>query len=143
MATETVFERFRATATRWPDRPFFNVLAETAQIYGIAPGSWSYGDALADVEALAAAYRAAGYGPGLRVGLLLQNRPDFLRHWLALNAIGAGLCRSTRICAGRNWSIWSNIQRWLPPLPCLTATAIWRTPRRGWLLWGLTIRPRL
>jgi acyl-CoA synthetase (AMP-forming)/AMP-acid ligase II len=42
-------------------------------------------------EALAEAYRAAGYGAGQRVGLLLENRPSYFRHWLALNAIGVSV----------------------------------------------------
>ena len=87
----TVYDRFAATARRWPDRPFMNVLPETAAAYGIPTGEWTYGAALADIDALASSYSAAGYGTGLRVGLLLQNRPDFLRHWLALNAVGASI----------------------------------------------------
>ena len=35
--------------------------------------------------------RAAGYGHGHRVGLLLENRPAFLFHWLALNALGVSV----------------------------------------------------
>ena len=33
----------------------------------------------------------AGYGHGHRVGLLLENRPAFFTHWLALNALGASV----------------------------------------------------
>ncbi len=33
-------------------------------------------------------YADAGYGPGHRVGLLLENRPAFFLHWFALNALG-------------------------------------------------------
>ena len=40
------------------------------------------------VEALAAIYRAAGYGLGHRVATLLENRPDYVLHKLALNSIG-------------------------------------------------------
>ena len=43
------------------------------------------------MERLAGAYREAGYGHGHRVGLLLENRPAFFLHWLALNALGAGV----------------------------------------------------
>jgi acyl-CoA synthetase (AMP-forming)/AMP-acid ligase II len=67
----------RAAAARHGHRPFMAVLPETASIYGIAAGEISYGDALARAERLAAAYREAGYGYGHRVGLLLENRPDF------------------------------------------------------------------
>ncbi len=91
MASDTVFTAFRATAERWPDNPFLHILPETAGYYGIAPGTIPYGEALAVVERLAGAYREAGYGHGHRVGLLLENRPAFFLHWLALNALGAGV----------------------------------------------------
>ena len=35
--------------------------------------------------------RSAGYGHGHRVGLLLENRPAFLFHWFALNALGVSV----------------------------------------------------
>ena len=50
-----------------------------------------YGEALARIEALRAAYAAAGYGHGACVALLLENRPDFFWHWLALNALGVSI----------------------------------------------------
>ena len=50
-----------------------------------------YGEARERVAALAALYRAAGYGRGHRVALLLENRPDFHLHWWALNALGCAI----------------------------------------------------
>ena len=38
-----------------------------------------------------AAYAAAGYGHGACVALLLENRPEFFWHWLALNALGVAI----------------------------------------------------
>jgi acyl-CoA synthetase (AMP-forming)/AMP-acid ligase II len=87
----TVADLFRRTAARAPDQPFLAVLPETAGAYGIEPGEIAYGAFTAKVEVLARAYRAAGYGPGHRVALLLENRPAFFRHWFALNAVGAGV----------------------------------------------------
>jgi acyl-CoA synthetase (AMP-forming)/AMP-acid ligase II len=43
------------------------------------------------IVALRAAYAAAGYGHGHRVGLLLENRPAFFLHWFALNALGVSV----------------------------------------------------
>jgi len=40
---------------------------------------------------LTVAYAAAGYAHGHRVGLLLENRPAFLLHWFALNALGVSV----------------------------------------------------
>ncbi len=62
--------------------------AVAAQAYGIASGPTSWGEAASAVERLRTAYAEAGYGHGHRVGLLLENRPAFLLHWLALNALG-------------------------------------------------------
>jgi acyl-CoA synthetase (AMP-forming)/AMP-acid ligase II len=87
----TVWEAFRVTAERLPGHPFLQVLPETAAVYGIEPGTISYGEMAAAAEALARELHEAGYGPGLRAGLLLENRPAFLAHWLALNAIGVSV----------------------------------------------------
>jgi acyl-CoA synthetase (AMP-forming)/AMP-acid ligase II len=87
----TVSDAFRAAASRHAQRPFLQVLPETAQRYGIEPGELTYGEALERIERLTQQYRAAGYGIGHRVGLLLENRPAFFLHWLALNALGVSV----------------------------------------------------
>jgi acyl-CoA synthetase (AMP-forming)/AMP-acid ligase II len=87
----TVSQAFRATASRHGHRPFLHVLPETAQHYALEPGVLSYGQAFEHIERLTRQYRAAGYGIGHRVGLLLENRPGFFLHWLALNAVGASV----------------------------------------------------
>ncbi len=84
----TVFDAFRDSAERWARLPFLHILPETAQIYGVPAETLSYGAALVEVERLVAIYRRAGYGHGHRAGLLLENRPAFFLHWLALNALG-------------------------------------------------------
>ena len=47
---------------------------------------------------------ARAYGHGHRVGLMLENRPAFFFHWLALNALGVRWCRSTPSGAARSSS---------------------------------------
>ncbi len=89
--TPTVFAAFEDSARRWPDRPFLQVLPETAQVYGIEAGEIAYAAALQEVEALAARLEAAGYGAGHRVMVLLGNRPAFFLWFLALNRIGASI----------------------------------------------------
>ncbi len=86
-----VYSFFAATAQVFPDRPFFNVLPETAGIYDVPAGELTYGEATGLIENLFVAYRHAGYGRGDRVGLLLENRPSFLIHWLALNRLGVSI----------------------------------------------------
>jgi acyl-CoA synthetase (AMP-forming)/AMP-acid ligase II len=49
---------------------------------------WTYGEVADRATRLIERYTAAGYGHGHRVSLLLENRPEFMLHFLALNAIG-------------------------------------------------------
>ena len=88
---QTVHAAFSATASAWPDRPMLNVLPETAAIYDISAGELTYGDARAQVAALAASLEQAGYVKGQRVMLLMENRPAFFLWWLALNALGVSV----------------------------------------------------
>lgn len=87
----TVHAVFLATASRTPAAEFLFTESITAATYGIAPGAISWGEAAAEVERLRLAYASAGYGHGHRVGLLLENRPTFLFHWFALNALGVSV----------------------------------------------------
>ena len=48
-------------------------------------------DAVLEVAELERRYRAAGVRIGQRVGLMLENRPAFFFHWLALNGLGASV----------------------------------------------------
>jgi acyl-CoA synthetase (AMP-forming)/AMP-acid ligase II len=91
MPAATVFELFRRAAETHTDRPWVSVASETASAYGIEPGDITYGDARNTVQGLRGLYAAAGYGPGHRVGLLLENRPSFFFHWYALNALGVSI----------------------------------------------------
>jgi acyl-CoA synthetase (AMP-forming)/AMP-acid ligase II len=88
---DTVFAAFQAASALHTHRAFLGMLTETAEAYGIAAGELSYGQVQAEVERLISAYRQAGYGHGHRVGVLLENRPDFFPHWFALNALGVSV----------------------------------------------------
>ncbi|WP_213954132.1 AMP-binding protein [Variovorax sp. dw_954] len=87
----TVYDVFRASAARTPDADFLFTESVTAAAYGIDAGAIRWSAAAAEVERLRAAYRAAGWGHGHRVGLLLENRPAFIFHWFALNALGVSV----------------------------------------------------
>ena len=84
----TVAAAFRAAVAQWGGRPFLHVLPETAAAYGIAAGELSYAEAGEAVDRLVPQCRGLA---GQRVGLMLDNRPDFFLHWLALNACGASV----------------------------------------------------
>lgn len=90
-AMNTVHQRFTATAAQAPGDDFLQLEAVTAAAYGLAPHTVSWRQAAQQVQALCQAFADAGYGHGHRVGLLLENRPDFLLHWLALNALGVSV----------------------------------------------------
>lgn len=87
----TVHQLFASTAARTPQAEFLFTESVTARAYGIEAGALRWGDAAAQVEQLRQAYDQAGWGHGHRVGLLLENRPAFLLHWLALNALGVSV----------------------------------------------------
>lgn len=91
-ALESVDAVFRAALDRWAERPMMETLSSVAEIYDIDAGAISYGDADAYVGALAQKLVGAGYGTGMRIGLLLENRPIFFLHWLAFNRIGVSVC---------------------------------------------------
>jgi acyl-CoA synthetase (AMP-forming)/AMP-acid ligase II len=74
-----------------PAQEFLYIDAVTANVYGIPATPVTWAEALAEVHRLRDLYAAAGYGHGHRVGLLLENRPAFLFHWFALNALGVSV----------------------------------------------------
>jgi acyl-CoA synthetase (AMP-forming)/AMP-acid ligase II len=87
----TVFEAFLATAQAAPDHPFLAAPPAPGRAYHPDGIELSYGQVQAAVLALREVYAAAGYGHGHRVALLLDNRPEFFVHFLALNALGCGI----------------------------------------------------
>jgi len=87
----TVFAAFSATADTAPDHAFVAAPPAPGRAYHPDGVEITYAHARAEVERLRAVYAAAGYGHGHRVALLLENRPEFFFHYLALNALGCGI----------------------------------------------------
>ncbi|HSA89454.1 MAG TPA: AMP-binding protein [Burkholderiales bacterium] len=77
---DTVYAAFERTAAAHGARPFLDMPSWQARL--------SYAQALDRVREVAARYRARGYRRGHRVALQLENRPEFLLHFLALNSLG-------------------------------------------------------
>jgi crotonobetaine/carnitine-CoA ligase len=71
------------------NRPFLVVPPNASRSYLPDGIEITYAEAAARIAELAAIYRAAGYGLGHRVATLLENRPEYVLHKFALNAIGA------------------------------------------------------
>ena len=88
---QTVFEAFLATAQAAPDNVFLCAPPAAGRAYHPDGVEFTYGQTREAALALREVYAAAGYGHGHRVALLLENRPEFFFHYLALNALGAGI----------------------------------------------------
>ena len=81
----TLFDAFMATAGSAPDNAFFCAPPAPGRAYHPAGVEHTYGETRARVLELRDRYADAGYGHGHRVALLLENRPEFFFHYLALN----------------------------------------------------------
>jgi crotonobetaine/carnitine-CoA ligase len=84
----TLDDAFQTVVKRSPELACVAVPPAPGRDYAPDGLDWSYGDLAEHIEAAVAAYVRAGYGHGHRVALLLENRPDFLVHFLALNRLG-------------------------------------------------------
>ena len=87
----SVHDSFRLAVETAPERPLLCVLPETAAVYGIKAQEITYAGVAREVDRLIADYQAAGAMPGQRVMIRLENRPEFLFHFLALNALGLSI----------------------------------------------------
>ena len=86
---QTIGAAFHNAVVAHGECPFLIVPTNATRSYLPAGVEITYREAGQRVDALIAAYRAAGYGFGHRVATLLENHPDFVLHKLALNTIGA------------------------------------------------------
>jgi acyl-CoA synthetase (AMP-forming)/AMP-acid ligase II len=91
MARQSPYDAFMDTARKRPGAPFLIAPASAGLAYAPDGFHLTYGEASAEVARLRHAYAAAGYGRGSRVALLLENRPAFFSHWLALNSLGVSI----------------------------------------------------
>lgn len=87
----SVYAALQASAKAYPEQPMVVVPAHTAKHYDLAAEEISFAQALAIIDGLRDRYCAAGWTSGSRVGLLVENRPAFFWHWLALNALGISI----------------------------------------------------
>ncbi|MGE4335955.1 MAG: AMP-binding protein [Pigmentiphaga sp.] len=87
----TVFQAFAETSRRRPDGEFLYQPASATRQYANGAVSFTYAQAMSEVESIASVYRAAGLGPGIRVATLLENRPEAHFHWFALNSLGVSV----------------------------------------------------
>jgi acyl-CoA synthetase (AMP-forming)/AMP-acid ligase II len=88
MKSNTLWLGLLDTAQAQPTLPCIAISARRQRDYLPAGMQWSYAEVAARSSELIELYSAAGYGHGHRVSLLLENRPEFMLHFLALNALG-------------------------------------------------------
>lgn len=89
--SQTIGEAFRVAAVRYHERPFLAVPPSDERDYLHSGIELSYGECLSRVRQLRDAYARAGYGHGHRIATLLDNRPEYLLHKLALNELGVSV----------------------------------------------------
>jgi acyl-CoA synthetase (AMP-forming)/AMP-acid ligase II len=85
------YETLRAQAAARPHAIFLQAPAAAELPYAPDGFAYRYGEAVTRIEALRRAYAAAGYGRGACIALLLENRPEYIWHWLALNGLGVSI----------------------------------------------------
>src|SRR5882757_3533744 len=90
-SSQTISAAFEITAAACASRDFLHVPAEACRDYASASLTLSYGAARARIDALASRLQAAGYGPGIRVALALDNRPEFFLFFLACAKVGVSI----------------------------------------------------
>ena len=88
---QTVYAAFAASAARYPGHPFLQIPASACRHYAQGELNFTYAEAWAEITALRERYAAAGLRAGMRVALLLENRPAYFFHWFALNGLGVGV----------------------------------------------------
>jgi acyl-CoA synthetase (AMP-forming)/AMP-acid ligase II len=91
LSVETASALLLETARKLPENDLFAMPRWLQEKWRLPRANLSYREVAAAAEALAERYRRAGYGPGHRVALLLENRPLHFLHFMALNMIGAGM----------------------------------------------------
>jgi acyl-CoA synthetase (AMP-forming)/AMP-acid ligase II len=85
---QTVAECFQRATAAAADREFLHVPADACRHYADSALTLTYGQAAAQVALLVEQIHKAGYRPGHRVALALDNRPTFFIHFLALARLG-------------------------------------------------------
>jgi len=86
---DTLYEAFNKTVETYSDHAFLCVPPLAKRNYYPEGIEFTYSAASEQVERIKQVYAQAGYGYGQRVGFLLENRPEYVFHLLALNALGA------------------------------------------------------
>ena len=88
MSRSTLWQALADTANSQGHLPCLAIPPRAIRNYQPDGLLWSYAEVGGRVTTLIERYAAAGFGHGHRVSLVLENRPEFMLHFLALNALG-------------------------------------------------------
>ena len=88
---QTIAELFLRTATAHADRDFLHIPATACRDYADSALTLTYRQAGERVAQLVTQLHRAGYQPGHRVALALDNRAEFFLHFLALARLGVSI----------------------------------------------------
>ncbi|GAC1408492.1 MAG: hypothetical protein NVSMB64_16780 [Candidatus Velthaea sp.] len=84
----TLYDSLERTVARYPDNDAYVVPARRSRPYNPDGVTFTWRQTYDEVRRRIAWYAAAGYGPGHRVAILFDQRPEFVFHHFALNARG-------------------------------------------------------
>jgi crotonobetaine/carnitine-CoA ligase len=84
----TLYESLQRTVARYGERPAYCVPPMAGRAYYPEGKEFTWNETNAAVQERIRHYRDAGYGPGHRVAILFEQRPEFVFHHFALNALG-------------------------------------------------------
>lgn len=85
---QTLYEALTRIVSSHGARPFLCVPPRKGRPYLPEGAEVSFAGMLGAVDTLAEAWAAAGWGPGHRIALALDNHPAHVMHFLALNRLG-------------------------------------------------------
>ncbi len=91
MPTMTVFTEFQKTAEKVPANPFLHIPRQAREDDAHTALDYSYAQALDAINVLSQQYHTAGYGPGQRIAMVVDNRAEFFLHLHALNKLGVSI----------------------------------------------------
>ena len=87
----TVYNEFLKAEGKVSAQAFLHIPRQAAGEYHDGPVDYTYEQALQAADELSEQYAGAGYGRGMRVAVMLDNRAEFFLHFLALNRLGASV----------------------------------------------------
>jgi len=87
----TVYNEFLKAETKVSSQPFLHIPRQATGNYQDGSVDYTYTQALQAAADLSERYAGAGYGRGVRVAVMLDNRAEFFLHFLALNKLGVSV----------------------------------------------------